>query len=168
MTKETKEIKTEWRCLDSVPESASKYAYKGCGLDDIYLLNGYETVSTDHGAGVIVRNMDGLHRVIGEHLVTKKKELVGKELRFLRKEMDLTQAELGRLIGLSSQQVARWEKESTISQPADYLLRKLFLEHISGEVSLKELVDKLDDEDSLEPMEQLFSASDGQWRSVAA
>jgi DNA-binding transcriptional regulator YiaG len=35
-----------------------------------------------------------LHRAIGAFLVTEKKVLSGKELRFIRKEMDLTQAEL--------------------------------------------------------------------------
>jgi len=162
------ETTTAWACLDDVPESATKYQYKGCGLDDIYLLNGYDTVQTDHGAGVVVRDIDGLHRVIGKRLVTNKKELSGRELRFLRKEMDLTQTELGRFIGLSSQQVARWEKQSVISQPADYLLRKLYLEHINGQVSLKELVEELDDKDSVESGENVFCASDGQWRSVAA
>jgi len=169
MSEENKE-KTAWQFLECDPsESATKYAYKGCGLDDIYLLNGYDVVNTEHGVGVAVRDIDGLHRVIGENLVTKKKELLGKELRFLRKEMDLTQTELGRFIGLSSQQVARWEKQSVISQPADYLLRKLYLEHINGKVSLRELVEKLDDKDSVDDSgEHLFCASDGEWKSVAA
>jgi DNA-binding transcriptional regulator YiaG len=172
MTKERTRIKDKtksWKCVETAPENAEKYQYKACGLDGVYLLNGFDTVTTSEGVGVTVRNIDALHDAIGQHLVTERKELSGKELRFLRKEMDLTQAELGRFIGLSSQQVARWEKaESAISQPADYLLRKLYLEHINGEVSLKELVEELDDKDSSEPREQLFSAADGKWRPVAA
>src|SRR5947209_2950954 len=86
--------------------------YTGCGLDDIYLLSGYEVhPDTGYGRSVSVKDLDALRRVIGEQLIRKKKFLRGKELRFLRTEMDLTQSELGRLIGYSDQQVARWEKD---------------------------------------------------------
>jgi putative transcriptional regulator len=158
----------QWKCLTEVPENVKKIQYKGCGLDDVYLVGGYEIINTHYGEGVSIRDMDGLHRAIGEHLATQKKELSGKELRFLRKEMDLTQSELGRFIGLSSQQVARWEKaQQPISGPADFLLRKLYLEHINGKASLKELVEELDSTDVTASDEQVFTESNGQWRAVA-
>src|ERR1700730_16056711 len=100
----------QWKCVGSLPEGMPKVQYKGCGLDGVYIVGGYETVKTNYGDGIAVDDIDGLHRAIGEFLVTQKKELSGKELRFLRKEMDLTQSELGKFIGISSQQVARWEK----------------------------------------------------------
>ncbi len=158
----------QWTCVDSLPEDAKKIQYKGCGLDDVFIAGGYTPVKTNYGEGITIEDIDGLHRAIGQHLVTQKKELSGKELRFLRKEMDLTQAELGRFIGLSSQQVARWEKsQSMISGPADYLLRKLYLEHINGNVSLKELVEELDETDASTSDEQVFKPEDGHWKAVA-
>ena len=158
----------QWKCLTDIPENIKKIPYRGCGLDDVYLVGGYEVVSTPHGEGIAIRDMDGLHRAIGEHLATQKKELSGRELRFLRKEMDLTQSELGRFIGLSSQQVARWEKaQQPISGPAEFLLRKLYLEHIDGKASLKELVEELDSTDVNASDEQVFTESNGQWRAVA-
>jgi putative transcriptional regulator len=158
----------QWKCVNALPENVKKIQYKGCGLDDVYIAGGYEIEKTNYGEGIVICDMDGLHRAIGENLVTQKKELAGKELRFLRKEMDLTQAKLGRFIGLSPQQIARWEKsQSVISGPADFLLRKLYLEHIQGNISLKELVEELDDTDSNATDEQVFSPSGGQWRAVA-
>lgn len=160
----------QWKCIaDEMPNGgARKIQYKGCGLDDVYLLGGHETVKTNHGEGIVIRDMDGLHRAIGEFLATQKKELSGKELRFIRKEMDLTQAELGRLIGLSSQQVARWEKsQQPISGPADFLLRKLYLEHIKGSISLIELVKELEETAQPASDEHVFTESGGCWRAVA-
>ena len=156
-----------WKCLEHPPENAEKYHYTGCGLDNIYLVNGFTHQPSNYGAGVTVNDVDGLHRAIGENLATNKKELSGKELRFLRKEMDLTQAELGRFIGFSSQQVARWEKsQSPIAQPADYLVRKLYLEHIDGEVSLIDLVKKLDEHDACDADENIFEAFEGHWKAA--
>ena len=155
-----------WKILETIPKDIKKIKYSGCGLDDIYLTGGYELVKTPYGDGISIHYLDGLHRAIGKNLVTQKKELSGKELRFLRKEMDLTQAELGRFIGLSSQQIARWEKaQSAISGPADYLLRKLYLEHIHGKLSLKELIDELDETDSTASDEQVFTELNGQWKA---
>src|SRR5438105_1908513 len=58
--------------------------YVECGLDDIYLVSGYEIVDTPDGPGLSVKNLDELHKAIGYDLVNKKKLLSGKELRFLR------------------------------------------------------------------------------------
>jgi len=161
-------IDERWRCVEAAAHTGEKFQYKTCGLDDIFLLNGYKHVTTSEGEGIAIADIDDLHRAIGKHLATQKKQLSGKELRFLRKQMDLTQAEVGRFIGLGSQQVARWEKDqSCISGPADYLIRKLYLEHINGKLSLRELVEELDDSDSTNEEEQVFKKTDGEWRAVA-
>src|SRR5580692_3015243 len=62
--------------------------YRECGLDDVYLLGGYERVETPHGAGIVVKDLDDLHKAITLYLVSEKKVLSGKELRFLRKQLD--------------------------------------------------------------------------------
>jgi transcriptional regulator with XRE-family HTH domain len=83
--------------------------------------------------------------------------------------MNLTQAELARFIGLSSQQVARWEKaKSSITGPADYLLRKLYLEHIGGRLSLRKLISGIEATDDARDDEQVFEDRCGKWMPVAA
>lgn len=87
--------------------------YTDCGLDNIFLLNGFEREQIDGDEYVTVTDMDGLHAAIGLHIVLDKKAPTGSELRFLRTEMSMSQAELGRLLGVSDQSIARWEKGQT-------------------------------------------------------
>jgi len=144
--------------------------YTACGLDDVYLLNGYEIHKTDYGQGISVKHADDLHLEIGLALVKSKKGLTGKELRYLRKQMDITQSELGRLVGMSAQQVARWEKGiSEIPGPADRLLRMLFAEYADkGDVEVRELLEFLDTLDDIGSPQHLFETTDDGWRAAAA
>jgi len=145
--------------------------YTGCGLDDVYLVNGYEVHDdTGYGAAVSVKDLDGLRRVIGGELVKKRKFLKGKELRFLRTEMDLTQSDLGRLIGYSDQQVARWEKDqSRIPSPANRMVRLLFREHLGNHgFSIRDMLDQLDRLDNTISDRQVFENAGRVWRATAA
>jgi DNA-binding transcriptional regulator YiaG len=100
------------------------YHYTACGLDDVYLLDGYTIHETEEGRGVAIDHLDELHRAIAVQLVTHKKRLSPREFRFLRKQMDMTQNELAQLLGIDAQTVARYEKgETSISGPADQLIR---------------------------------------------
>jgi DNA-binding transcriptional regulator YiaG len=102
--------------------------YKACGLDDVYLLNGFKTEIIDGEEYVTIEDLDGLWKAIGLHLVTTRKALAPKEIRFLRHHMNLTQAELAGQMRVTDQTVARWEKGiAEMPGPADMVLRVLFL-----------------------------------------
>ena len=107
--------------------------YKISGLDDIYLLNGFSVRKTPYGEGIAIENADNLHRAIGHHLISHRKVLGPKEVRFLRKNMNLTQEELGDCLGVTSQTIARYEKAHDMSGPADRLLRVLYAFHLMPE-----------------------------------
>lgn len=107
------------------------YHYKACGLDGIYLLNGYHEVDHDGETHVFVDGEEELHRVIARHVICTRKSLTGREIRFLRKTMDWTQKELAEQLGNDSQSVARWEKEEyPIPADAEKLLRVVVLAHL--------------------------------------
>jgi putative transcriptional regulator len=112
--------------------TGNEYHYTECGLDDAYLVSGFEFVDVPKGGRrVIIINIDGLHKVIGESLVNEKKNLNGSDLRFLRHEMLMSQALLAVLFDVSEQTVHRWESRKTdISKPAESLVRLLYREHI--------------------------------------
>ena len=78
--------------------ASDRYHYRECGLDNIYLLNGFEYVETPRGMGVTIKARQGLHKAIGAMLV-EKRSLTGKEFRFLRHELTLTQANLAGMAG---------------------------------------------------------------------
>ena len=104
--------------------------YPECGLPDVYLLSGYRLEVDDEGDSVLmVEDIDGLLTAIGADLVFNKKVLTGCDVRFLRKQLYLSQEELGLWLGTSDQTVARWEKgEAKMNGAADALLRLLFME----------------------------------------
>lgn len=144
--------------------------YPDCGLDDVYLLNGYEITETPYGAGLSVKDVDGLRSAIAHSLATRKKILSGKEVRFLRKEMDLTQSELGRLVGLDAQSVARWEKEQVCAKkrPAELLLRILYLAKTDHQLDVEQLLQRLDELDAQLNEKQVFTKErDEGWRIAA-
>ena len=93
--------------------SAEPLHYTDCGLDSIYLLNGFTKTTHDGEEYVSVTDIDGLHRAIGIQIVMDKKAPTGREIRFLRDEMRISQSELGSRLSVSDQSVARWEKGRT-------------------------------------------------------
>lgn len=162
-------------CWSGEEVQREPYAYTVCGLDNIFLLNGYQISYHDDEEYVSVVDVDGLHRAIGRHLVMHRKGLSPKEVRFLRKTMELTQAELAAKLGNDPQSVARWEK-GTCEMPgtAEKLLRATFLaENIvddSDLVILKKLLvsvmDELDSVDEVKPHQAQFKLGD-RWDEAA-
>ena len=142
--------------------------YRACGLDQIYLLNGYDLEDHDGEQHMSVQKMEELHQAIGRHLVTHRKGLVPKEIRFLRNTMDLTQAELAARLGNNAQSVARWEKgECEVPGASEKLLRVVFLASLftDAEMSaLKEFLNSslsaLDELDETVPAQGRFELGD--------
>jgi DNA-binding transcriptional regulator YiaG len=120
------------------------YRYRACGLDGMFLLNGYVIEEHDGEVHVAISDIDGLHKTIGRHLVRHRKALSPKEVRFLRNTLDLTQAELAARLGNTSQSVARWEKgECEMPGAAEKLLRAIFLVSVMTNEDLDSLKDLL-------------------------
>jgi DNA-binding transcriptional regulator YiaG len=119
--------------------------YKESGLDNVYLENGYEAVETPYGTGLTIQNTEGLHRAIGLWLVARPISLNGAELRFLRMEMELTQRDLAGILGAKEQTLRIWEKGrgKPAPGPADRLLRAIYTEFVTGDGSVRRLVDRL-------------------------
>jgi DNA-binding transcriptional regulator YiaG len=107
--------------------------YLCSGLPNVWLENGYHIKQTDdHGEVVAIEDVRGLHRAIGGLIAKKTSPLTGEEFRFLRKELELSQDNLARIIGKSSQAVALWEKNLRVPLIADRFMRSLYLEATTG------------------------------------
>ena len=142
------------------------YHYTECGLRNVWLQNGYTVQKTPYGQGVSIHNVEGLHGLIGRSLANKPK-LNGAELRFLRKELGLSQAALGRLVGTSEQNVSLWERRGHIPKASDRLIRLIFLEKIGGNVKIRELIERLSDQDSDGQHKLTFAQKAGNWKEAA-
>lgn len=153
------------RCGDPIKEPIQ---YTGCGLDNIWLSSGYHVEEVDGENFIRISDLDGLHSAIGRSLTKRKKLMNGKEIRFLRQQMDLTQSELARLIGCDPQQIARYEKgENKIPGPADRLLRMLAREHFNDTIFVRSILEALDQLDGKMDDRQVFTATSDGWKNAA-
>ena len=149
------------------------HQYKECGLDNIYLVGGVTRRKTPRGEVVHIEDVKGLHAAIGRMLVQEKKRLNGRELRFLRHEINLTQENLAALLGTDAQNVARWEKGKVkVPGPGDRLIRLLYREHASGNKAILEPLQELAGLDELLKDEELspviFNDGEHGWEIACA
>lgn len=105
--------------------------YRACGLDGIWLCNGYEIEEIGGERFTRVKDLEGLHSAIALHLVENRKTLAPKEIRFIRTAMNKTQAEIARMVGVN----AEWEAKVKGLLKAELKRRN---------VSYAQLVEKLD------------------------
>jgi DNA-binding transcriptional regulator YiaG len=104
--------------------------------NNIFLLNGVTEKVTDYGPMVHIENINGLHHAIGLHVIEKPDPMTGAEFRFLRKQLQMTQAELAKHLGVSDQTVANYEKGKSGKHgfgPADAFMRAFYLLQIVPE-----------------------------------
>lgn len=152
-------------------DAAKPLHYKACGLDDIYLMNGFHRHETAYGEGYSIENVEALHEAIALHLVTRRKTLKPKEIRFLRKQLDLTQDELGTKLGTTGQTVARYEKgESETPGSVDKMIRVFYVLHRAPQKLRAELDKALEapHQDAQQHQETAFRNEDEHWRTVPA
>jgi hypothetical protein len=69
----------------------NEYRYTDCGLDHVCITDALFLGGAD---AVHIPNVNGLHRAIALGIVTRGSMMDGREMRFLRTELGMTQAEL--------------------------------------------------------------------------
>ncbi|MEE9217088.1 MAG: hypothetical protein V3U32_06585 [Anaerolineales bacterium] len=144
------------------------YHYTECGLNNVWLVNGFKDHETRYGKGVAIVDADGLYRVIALGLVNHKPRLSGGEFRFLRNELDLSQAALARVLGNDMQSVARWEKCGRVPKMAERFLRALYREHVEGNARIREIVDRLNEMDQRAQEKMILEETKRGWQARAA
>lgn len=144
------------------------YHYTESGLNSIWLINGYKIHTTALGKGVAIDDVVGLHRCVALHIINNKSHMSGAEFRFLRKELDMSQAILASAIGKDAQSVARWEKHGRIPKMADRFLRVLFQAYTDGHEEIKPLIERLNELDQQRYERMQFKKSGNDWKLLAA
>jgi DNA-binding transcriptional regulator YiaG len=104
------------------------YQYASCGLNYVYLRNGYVLRQTNDGEEAEIHQSDALNNAIAEVIITRPFSLRGKEVRFLRSLLKLSQASLARVLQTARVTIARWEgaPDQPIKGTADTALRLLY------------------------------------------
>lgn len=142
--------------------------YTGCGLDNVYLEGGFTIRNTPYGEGVSIHDLEGLHKVIAYNLCTEKRKLKGEEIRFLRKELELSQVELASLLDVSESTMRGWENNrNEISGSANILIRAIYLEKAGQNKKISKLIElirKIDNERKKITLTEI----DNTWTAAAA
>ena len=148
------------------------YRYTACGLDYVYLQNGFEVRETKHGTSVAIKDARGLHETIARSIISAPQRLRGQEVRFLRAQLKLSQDGLARFLRTKRGSIARWEAEpeKPIPGPADSALRLCYALKSNGHAIAERIVDLLADIDELEHRisvirETSFRDTDEGWRA---
>ena len=147
-------------------KKTERYHYTECGLQNVWLANGFVFHDTPYGRGVSIRDVEGLHRAIGKVLAHKPR-LTGAELRFLRKEMKLSQSAMAPLLGTSEQNISLWERRGHVPKASDRLARLLYLENLGNQPQIRALIDRLIELDRDGHDQLAFAEHEGQWREAA-
>lgn len=146
--------------------------YKECGLDHVYLVNGYTpTKDADGNEVIVIDDVAGLHLAIREGVVDLARPLTPKEFRFLRREIDVSQRQLALIVGVDEQTVSMWERaQSPIQRSAELLLRAWVRECDSEKPSVREMTERLNALDrELYALEKRFefSRTGSTWQKAA-
>jgi DNA-binding transcriptional regulator YiaG len=119
------------------------YHFTESGLDNVWLKNGFTQKDTPFGPAVSFAALDQLLDEIAAHLVRKPGRLSGKEFRYLRSKMHLSQTAMAKLQGVSEQNISLWERRGRVPKSNDTLQRLLYLKHASGDESLKSAFERI-------------------------
>ncbi|VAW50960.1 hypothetical protein MNBD_GAMMA06-968 [hydrothermal vent metagenome] len=120
------------------------YHYTESGLPNVYLRGGYIARVIDGEEAVSIHDLNGLHKAIGQDIISRSPALTGDEVRFLRKEMDLTQNSFANIIGVSEDTVRNWENgRNGVGRPEDILIRGFYHETVNDDSGLRKIIENI-------------------------
>jgi len=145
------------------------YHFTESGLDYVRLTSGYLLRETKAGPTVRFVDMQGLMATIGRLMVETKRKLQGQDIRFLRTELDLSQAAMASRFGVTERTVIRWENDKVpIPATADALLRAFYLEQQDGKPHASEALGWVGELQEQQSTQLVLEYVDGEWQQQAA
>ena len=122
--------------------SEIKHHYTESGLQNVYIRGIAIEIDDDGDEIITIPLVNQLHAVISLGIVSHPKGMSGDELRFLRTEMSLTQAELAVTVHHDKQSIGRWERgDGVLDSSAETVIRRLAIEKLG--LKLESGIDEL-------------------------
>jgi DNA-binding transcriptional regulator YiaG len=100
------------------------FIYRGLGIP-VKLIN--VPMKKAAGEWCIDINMNRLMRLVLEAIIHKPSSLTGDELRYIRKHLQMSMAEFGKIFGVSHVAVLKWEDEQNRISPSLELCIRLYV-----------------------------------------
>lgn len=115
------------------------YHFVSSGLPNVYLIGiKYKVCKTCGAQAADIPAIKRLMQVIARAVVEKEAVLTGPEIRFLRKRLGKKSSEFAGLVGVTPEQVSRWENDRNgPERSADKLIR-VFYSMLSGDRRLRD------------------------------
>lgn len=125
------------------------FHYTQCGLDNVWLANGYTVEETDYGKAFSIDRADELHQVIARSIINDKSPLRGQEVRFLRVALNLSQDALAKALGVDRLTVLRWERarDRALSTMQDIAVRTTYAARVNNDEFIVSVIKDLQDAD---------------------
>ena len=117
--------------------------YTQCGLDNVWLENGYDVKNTPYGKAVAVHDVDGLHALLAAQLAKNPGRLTGKEFRFLRGWLGMTQEALAGLMGVTEGALSLWERKDAVPSLNEKMLRLMVLARTDGNATVRDAIERV-------------------------
>lgn len=115
--------------------------YSHFALENLFLENGFERQETAYGEATSYVDEDGLEECIRRILLRTPVRLNGRQLRFLRRGLGLSQEAFGQLIEKDGQTVARLEKShEDVPKMIDLVIRARYFAQIEPSKSIGEIL----------------------------
>jgi putative zinc finger/helix-turn-helix YgiT family protein len=134
-------VRTEHCCEDSAQVRHATlhapYHFTDSGLPNVYLAGIRYFVCKECGKEAAeIPAAEGLMKVIARTIVEREAQLTGAEIRFLRKRLHKKAAEFARIVGVSPEQVSRWENEYNLPEESTDKFIRVYYGLESGDSQL--------------------------------
>jgi putative zinc finger/helix-turn-helix YgiT family protein len=151
------------------------YHFIESGLPNVYLSGiRYSVCTVCNQTTAEIPAIESLMQVIARAVVEREANLSGPEIRFLRKRLGKKAFEFAGIVGVSPEQLSRWENESNLPESATDKLIRLCYAIQSGDselrMKLKGLSESLKDIPTLHPMSEIRASLNKkqEWKALAA
>jgi putative zinc finger/helix-turn-helix YgiT family protein len=163
------------KALTKLATAAEPYHFIESGLPNVYLIGIEYRICPDCNLqSAEIPAIEDLMKKIARAVVQKHGQMSGSEVRFLRKRLRMKSSVFARVIGVSPEQVTRWEQDDNArSESADKLIR-VFYCILSNDDALEEIVNEhitvwlsaMSNEKTAEPI--TAELRDREWEPVPA
>lgn len=145
-----------------------QYHYTECGLDYIYLENGFEEKERRGETVYSIPNIEELNKAIARIIISSQQPLLGMDVRFIRSMMDLSQTCFAKLLGMTRDNIARMEAKAKradpVSSSAQRLVRIAYAAYIEEDSMLAHIAHSLADYEEKKIAKELdLIKEDGGW-----
>jgi putative zinc finger/helix-turn-helix YgiT family protein len=156
-------------CRTEMESHREAYRYDECGLSNVTLLDVEVRQCPACGARApVIRRIEDVHRALAAALVMKPNRLAAAEIRFLRKSLGWSGVDFAAHMGVTAEQVSRWESGAKpMGATADRALRLMVLVTRPVEDYDLDALANLSDSTTPMPLVSLRATAKG-WERAAA